>query len=77
MDNVKRWLSGEDQISDSKIVNINEVMNNEFKYEKYKIVKWEQQVNLNEQQISNLLNYLENGGLNFSFFFKFCDKNIK
>lgn len=69
MDNVKRWLSGEDQISDSKIVNINEVMNNEFKYEKYKIVKWEQQVNLNEQQISNLLNYLENGGLNFSFFF--------
>ena len=68
MDNIKRWLSGEDQLSDCKIANIEEIINYKKSLQKYKIVKWEQEVNLNDQELSNLLNFLDNGGLQLKIF---------
>jgi len=62
MDNVKLWLTGRIQIKDEEIITINDAIKNKSEFGKYKIIKWDFSINLNDQQSNELLNYLENGG---------------
>ena len=66
MRNVKKWLTGKKKLNESQIVDLAEIEDNIQEVNQYLLVKWNQDLNLDNEKQELLLEYVKNGGmLNF------------
>ena len=60
--NIKRWFTGNEELSEDFITKIDKIAENIDEIGNYEIIIWQHNFNLNEQVQAKLLDYVENGG---------------
>lgn len=62
MRNLKAWLSGDPDLPDSKIIDLQEIVNGCKSFADYKIIKWSHGYDPADQIQYRLLDFIDNGG---------------
>jgi hypothetical protein len=65
LNNIKYWLTGDEHLEDSQIVNIRDAVNSNQSFSNYSILLWDFEYEINDVIATNLLTYLEQGGKSF------------
>lgn len=66
MRNLKFWLCGDSHLSDSKIIELGELVRSGKDFNEYRLIKWSHSYEPSEQTQQSLLNFIENGGALFA-----------
>lgn len=61
--NIKAWLTGDGDCENSQIANFVDAVSSDSDLEEYKILKWNHDDRVTEEQKAKLLNYIEFGGI--------------
>ncbi len=61
--NIKYWLTGDENLDDSQIVDIKDAINNNQLFNNIRILLWDFEYEINDTIATNLLTYLDQGGI--------------